>query len=116
DRLSYWDPTLPSPIQGLVPASACLYCGNLVGQMRFVGTPQSRYGRYQGPPQWKDFGPRLGFAYNPTSKMVFRGGFGISYAPSALQAAGTTGAPGVQGFGATTQVNSSFTNQQTINA
>ena len=116
NRLSYWDPTLPSPIQGLVPASACAYCGNLVGQMMFVGTPQSKYGRYQGPPQRKDFGPRFGFAYNPTSKMVLRGGFGISYAPSALQAAGTTGAPGVQGFGSNTQLQASFDNQRTINA
>lgn len=116
NRLSYWNPNLPSPIQGLVPASACLYCGDLKGQMLFVSTPQSQYGRYQGPPQWKDFGPRFGFAYNPTTNMVLRGGFGISYAPSALQAAGTTGAPGVQGFGTTTNVNSSFTNQQTINA
>ncbi len=116
DRLSYWDPTLPSPIQGRVPANACLYCGDLMGQMVFVGTPQSKYGRYQGPPQWKDFGPRFGFAYNPISRMVIRGGFGISYAPSALQAAGTTGAPGVQGFGTSTNVNSSFTNQRTINA
>lgn len=116
DRLSYWDPNLPSPIQGRVPANACLYCRDLVGQMVFVGTPQSKYGRYQGPPQWKDFGPRFGFAYSPYSKMVVRGGFGISYAPSALQAAGTTGAPGVQGFGSGTSVNSSFDNQRTINA
>lgn len=116
NRLSYWDPTLPSPIQGQVPANACPYCGDLVGQMVFVGSPQSKYGRYQGPPQWKDFGPRFGFAYSPYSKMVLRGGFGISYAPSALQAAGTTGAPGVQGFGSSTNLNSSFDNQRTINA
>jgi len=116
NRLSYWDPNLPSPIAGKVPASACVYCGDLVGQMVFVGTPASKYGRHQGPTQWKDFGPRFGFAYNPYSKMVLRGGFGISYAPSALQAAGTTGAPGVQGFGSSTSLQSSFTNQQTINA
>lgn len=116
NRLSYWDPSLPSPIQGSVPASACRYCGDLVGQMVFVGTPQSKYGRYQGPPQWKDFGPRFGFAYSPTSKMVLRGGFGISYAPSALQAAGTTGSPGTQGFGSSTYLQSSFDNQLTTNA
>lgn len=116
NRLSYWDPGLPSPIQGAVPANACAYCGDLTGQMVFVGTSASKYGRHQGPTQWKDFGPRFGFAYNPTSKMVVRGGFGISYAPSALQAAGTTGAPGVQGFGSTTQLQSSFDNQQTVHA
>ena len=75
---------------------------DLHGQMFFVGTPTSSYGRSQGPTQWKDFGPRVGFAYNAFSKTVFRAGFGISYAPSALQAAGTTGAPGVQGFGSNT--------------
>ncbi|HEY1946837.1 MAG TPA: carboxypeptidase-like regulatory domain-containing protein [Bryobacteraceae bacterium] len=116
NRLSYWDPSLPSPIQGQVPASACPSCGNLVGQLIYVGTPQSKYGRAQGPTQWKDFGPRFGFAYSGDSKTVLRGGFGISYAPSALQAAGTTGSPGVQGFGGTTNVNSSFDNQKTINA
>ncbi len=116
NRLSYWDPSLPSPIQGRVPANACLYCGNLVGQMAFVGTYLSKYGRHQGPYQLKDLGPRFGFAYNPSSKMVFRGGFGIAYMPSALQAAGTTGAPGVQGFGSNTSVQSSFNNQISINS
>jgi hypothetical protein len=116
NRLSYWNPSLPSPIQGQVAANACLYCGNLMGQLEYVGTPGSQYGRAQGPTQWKDFAPRFGFAYSPDTKTVVRGGFGISYAPSALQAAGTTGAPGVQGFGTTTAVNGSFTNEQTINA
>lgn len=116
NQLSYWNPNLPSPIQGQVPASACLYCGNLMGQLIYTGTSQDPYGRHQGPTQWKDFGPRFGFAYSPDTKTVLRGGFGISYAPSALQAAGTTGDPGVQGFGTTTAINSTFTNQQTINA
>ncbi len=116
NRLSYWDPNLPSPIQGKVPASACAGCGNLMGQMVFVGTSASQYGRSQGPTQWKDFGPRVGFAWNVTPQTVIRSGFGISYAPSALQAAGTTGAPGVQGFGTTTQFQSSFDNQRTIAA
>jgi hypothetical protein len=116
NRLSYWSPDVPSPLQGQVPASACLYCGDLRGQMFFVGGPGSMYRRRQGPTQWKDFGPRFGMAYSPTDKMVVRAGFGIAYLPSALQAAGTTGAPGVQGFGSTTQVQSSFDNQRTVYA
>jgi hypothetical protein len=31
---------------------------------------------------WKDFSPRVGFAYSPTNMWVFRGGFGLSYLPS----------------------------------
>jgi len=30
-------------------------------------------------PNWKQFQPRLGYAYNPGHGLVFRGGFGISY-------------------------------------
>ena len=32
-------------------------------------------------PNWKDFAPRFGIAYRFNDKTVFRGGFGISYAP-----------------------------------
>ena len=113
NQLSYWDPTLPSPLQGLVPATACPACGNLMGQMIFVNGPGSKYGRRQGPTQWKDFGPRVGFAYNPTHKLVVRGGYGIVYAPSALQAAGTDGGPGIEGFTSQTNFSSTFTSQQT---
>lgn len=115
DRLSYWDPNAPSPLQGRVPANACLTCGDLRGQMLFVNDT-GQYGRHQGPTQWKSFGPRAGFAYNATSRMVLRGGYGIAYAPSALQAAGTSGASGMQGFTSQTNVNSCFDNQRTINA
>jgi Carboxypeptidase regulatory-like domain/TonB dependent receptor-like, beta-barrel/TonB-dependent Receptor Plug Domain len=37
------------------------------------------YNRALVNPDWKDFGPRLGFAYNFMPKMVLRGGYGISY-------------------------------------
>ncbi|NWG13676.1 MAG: TonB-dependent receptor [Acidobacteria bacterium] len=33
---------------------------------------------------YKQFGPRLGFAYAPTTKLVLRGGYGINYAPPLL--------------------------------
>lgn len=113
NRLSYWDPNLPSPLQGQVPASACLYCGGLKGQMLYAGGT-GQYGRNQGPTQWDGFGPRVGLAWNPLSKTVIRSGFGISYAPSALEASGTTGAQGMQGFTASTQMLPTSNNQRTV--
>jgi hypothetical protein len=115
NRLSYWNPTAPSPLQGLVPANACPACGNLMGQMLFVNST-GKYGRAQGPTQWHDFAPRVGFAYSPDEKTVFRSGFGIAYAPSALQAAGTSGASGMQGFNTSTTMYPTFNSQQTVAA
>jgi hypothetical protein len=42
-------------------------------------TSGSLYNRALVNPDYKDFGPRLGFAYNVISKTVVRGGYGISY-------------------------------------
>lgn len=114
NRLDFWDPNLPSPLAGKVPSSACLDCGNLKGQMIFVGTPQDPYGRHQGPTQWHDFGPRVGFAWSPDNKTVVRGGYGIVFQPSELQAAGTTGGSGTDGFTSQTNFNFTLNNQQTV--
>jgi Carboxypeptidase regulatory-like domain/TonB dependent receptor len=115
NKLDYWDPTLPSPVAGAVSGSACLYCGDLVGQMVFVGTSSSKYGRHQAPTQWKDFAPRLGFAWSPNDKTVVRGGYGLVFQASALQAAGTSGGAGTDGFASQTNFNFSLNNQQTVN-
>lgn len=115
NRLSVWDPNLPSPLQGAVTVPAgvsCPACSNLMGQMLFAGTSEDPWGRRQAPTQWHDFAPRLGFAYSPFAKLAVRGGFGMVYAPSALQAAGTSGSPGIEGFSTQTQFTSSFDNQQ----
>lgn len=42
-------------------------------------TGGSWYNRSLVNPDYKDFGPRVGFAYNFAPKMVLRGGYGISY-------------------------------------
>ena len=42
----------------------------------------SPYGRAWGPaPEWDDWGPRLGIAWEATPRMVVRGGYGIVYDP-----------------------------------
>lgn len=46
--------------------------------------------------EMKDFAPRLGFAYSPTSTTAFRGGYGIYYAP--LIAADFGSGPNTAGF------------------
>ncbi len=113
NQLSYWNPTLPNVLGSVTPAMgvSCPNCSNLRGQMVLAGSANSRYGRHQAPTQWKDFGPRFGFAYSPTSKFDIRGGYGLVFQPSALQAAGTTGAAGTEGFSAQTTFNPSFNSQ-----
>jgi trimeric autotransporter adhesin len=50
------------------------------GVMAFAGTGGNSRNLWDA--RWKDFGPRLGFAYQLTPDTVIRGGFGISYLPS----------------------------------
>ncbi len=40
------------------------------------------YSRSLIHPDYKDFAPRLGFAYHPLSRVVLRGGYGIFYQPT----------------------------------
>ena len=110
NELSYWDPNATSAIGAVaVPAGVtCPACGNLKGVMHLVNAPGSAHGRKQVPTNYNDFGPRIGFSYNPYSKLVVRGGFGVVFQPSAFQAAGTSGAPGIEGFTSQTQFNPSF--------
>ncbi|MGH9158819.1 MAG: TonB-dependent receptor domain-containing protein, partial [Vicinamibacteraceae bacterium] len=111
NRLSYFDVDAPSPIASQVSASAlCPACGDLRGAMRFV-TPDDRR---QTSADTNNFGPRLGVAYQLNSKTVVRGGYGISYMPSVMQAAGTTGTSGMQGFTSNTDANFTFDNMRTI--
>ncbi|MCL5743290.1 MAG: TonB-dependent receptor [Acidobacteria bacterium] len=87
NRMSYFDLAAPSPIAGKVPDFP-----DLRGVMRFVDSSHRR----QTPTDTNNIGPRFGFAYQIDSKTVARGGYGLMYAPSSMQAANHNG--GFQGF------------------
>ena len=85
DKCSDFNPLAPNP-----GASGRL------GALSFCGHGTSPlYLNAGGPPGWyRGLGPRLGFAWNPTSKMVVRGGSAISYAPLKV----TSGSSHFDGF------------------
>jgi len=112
DQLGWFEMYETSPIQGKVPAAACPACGNLRGAMHFVGPGRRR----QTPTDKNNFGPRFGFAYNLTRRMVIRGGYGIAYAPAAQQAAGVSGGLGQEGYRTNSSFTGSFDNMRTIYA
>lgn len=115
NRMSYFNIEAPSPLQGQVQASAlCPSCGNLMGAMGFVGTPGDPWGRHQTPTDMHDWGPRFGFAYSVLSHTVIRGAYGILYAPSMMQASGTSGTSGMEGFTGGTPLNTSLNSGQTF--
>ena len=115
NRLSYFDINAASPLQGMVAASAvCPNCGNLKGAMEFVGTSGAAYGRHQTPTDLNNVAPRIGFAYNVFRTTVIRGAYGILYAPSMLQAAGTSGTSGTEGFTGGTALNATLNSGQTF--
>jgi hypothetical protein len=118
NRLSYFDFNAPSPLgtSVAVPAGVnCPGCSHLQGAMKFVG-PGGAYGRHQTPADINNIGPRIGFAYKLTGSTVFRGAYGMMYAGSMLQAAGTSGSAGTEGFTSTTNQTLSFDNNVTAAA
>lgn len=115
NRLSYFDINAPSPLQGQVASSAtCPNCSNLKGAMMFVGQQNSAHGRHQTPTDLNNWAPRVGFAYNVFKNTVVRGAYGILYAPSVLQAAGTSGSSGTEGFTGSTALNTTLDNGTTF--
>ncbi len=93
NRLSYWDIDAPSPIAGRVAGYP-----DLKGAMKFV-TPDHRR---QVPTDLNNWGPRFGFAYKVNERIVFRGAYAMMYGGSVLQAGGTSGSSGTQGFQSST--------------
>ncbi len=104
NRLVYVDPMADSGVKvnsafnwqrdvvaaGLLPAGAPVpnLNGPLLGAMGLVNSPV-RSSRNGSNPYWKNFGPRLGLAYQIDAKTVFRGGFGILYSGYTGNASGT---------------------------
>lgn len=115
NRLSYFDINAPSTLQGMVQSSAtCPNCGDLQGAMEFVGTPGAAYGRHQTPTDMHNWAPRIGFAYHILQNTVVRGAYGVLFAPSVMQASGTSGTSGMEGFTGSTALNTTLNNGQTF--
>ena len=81
DRLSSFNPDKIDPLSGL--RGAYDFAGNCTGC-----TGRSYFGRRD----YKDFGPRFGFAWNGPAKIVFRGAYGILYEGDVFNATSTANA------------------------
>ncbi len=68
DRVASWTTTAIDPIS------------KLPGAYQFAGNCSACTGkRYFGKPSWRNFGPRIGFAWQPLPKWALRGSYGIMY-------------------------------------
>ncbi|MBI4902296.1 MAG: TonB-dependent receptor [Acidobacteria bacterium] len=84
NKCADFDPTVPNPGASGRP-----------GALVFCGTGPGRIGRETIPPGWYlGFGPRFGFAWRATDRIVLRGSSGASYAP----VKSITGSGHFQGF------------------
>ncbi len=94
DRLSSWNQNKIDPATGLR------------GAYDFAGNCSACTGsRTFGKTSKRDFGPRLGFAYQISSKWTVRGAYGIMYSPDIAGGPGTPGTP----LGTSTNVQASGT-------
>src|SRR5579884_1786585 len=74
NRLSFFDPTFPNPILKAAGITE-------LGTVQLVGTYADHL-RSNIRPDWKQFAPRIGLAYQITSKTVFHAGYGVFWLPS----------------------------------
>jgi Carboxypeptidase regulatory-like domain/TonB-dependent Receptor Plug Domain len=86
DRETYFDPNIASPV------GAAAGLPNLMGGLQYVGANGNS--RHQNLTYYKNFAPRVGFAYQALPHLVMRGGFGIFYQDSPNEAAATVNQTG----------------------
>lgn len=98
NRLSWFDPVVTSPIGAQVGLP------NLKGGLQFPGVNGNP--TRQVLTNYRNFGPRFGFAYNVLPKTVIRGGYGLFYLPATGDDQGTN--LGASGFFVSTTFNSSL--------
>ena len=96
NRMETFDTNIPSPLAGPTGIAG------LKGGTVFVGVNGA--GRRQYDPQWSNFGPRFGLAFQASTNTVIRGGYGIFFAATLRPANATIGN---EGFSASTDYNSS---------
>jgi hypothetical protein len=100
NRMNWFDPTVTSPLNGgtityadpLSPTNATVTRALLGGEVF-----NSNNVRTNWQTDWKDFQPRIGFAYLLTPKTVVRGGYGIYFSQTRSGANGLL-SYGSQGF------------------
>ena len=107
NRYSYFDITATSPLAGRVPGLP-----NLRGAMRFVNNEN----RYQVPVDRNNFSPRFGFALKLSNKTVMRAAYALMYAGSMMQAAGSSGSAGMEGYRGSTGMLTTLDGGRTVNA
>lgn len=91
NRMETFEPNIASPL------AAQTGLAGLTGGVIFSGVDGSS--RRQFSPQWKNFGPRIGFVYQLDTNTVVRAAYGVYFGPSIRSAFATIGQ---EGFGSTT--------------
>ena len=105
NRLSYFDIDAPSPIAGRVPGY-----DNLKGAMRFT-SPDHR--RQTHRPEQLGTAIRLRLSVH---REIVRGAYALMYSGSVMQAAGTSGSSGTEGFTGSTNMIVSNNGGRTVEA
>ena len=106
NRSSFLNPTLTNPITGNK------------GALQFAGTgPSPLYCNCTTPVNnwYKNFGPRLGFSYSPTSGTVVRGGFAIVYTHGSGARSALFKGTGTVGYSATPSITSKTSGDAAFN-